>query len=145
MVKKQTVKKGIVKKILKTVSYDTGVILRRAKKIGKITKGEPWEKMISGTQGLCHTVGDKTKDILGKMNKSVKKNVGELKESFADGMGSVEAPCCEDKKVIKAVPKGKVKTISKKAKHKVKARKEAPKDPMMEKEIEEITKDLGDV
>lgn len=141
-------KKGIVKSILKTVSYDTGLVLRKASQIGKITETEPWEKMVSGTQELCQTVGDRTKVILQKVNRNVKKNVGDMKESFVEGMESVQSPCPdkkEDKFKAKVEAKGKSKGGIKKVKQKIKLKKEVPINAEMEKEIDDITKGIEDV
>lgn len=162
MVKEKN-KEGIVKSIVKTVSYDTGILFRKAKNIGKITETEPWEKVVSGTQGLYQTVGEKTRVILKKVNKSVTKNVGDLKESFKEGIESVgeeeasgtktssrsvhsksvsvhtKVPASRSR--AKATCKGGMKKVAQKTPRK----KEAPVNAAMEEEIEALTKDVEDI
>jgi hypothetical protein len=152
MVKRES-NKGALKGILEQVSYGTGVLCRKAANLGKITETKQWEKLSSGTQKLYGTVGDKTKDVFKKMEK----NVHELEESFKEGMRSVSdeavnpsdskpkqnAVVSLSKQKNKIIAKGKVRA-SGQAK-KVRAKVKVELDDKLEKEIEDITRNVEEV
>ena len=156
--------KGALKGILEQMSYGTGVLCRKAVNIGKNAETKQWEKMTYDTQKLCETVGDKTKDVFKKMKKTVMKSTHDLEESFKEGMRSVsdEAVNIADiksgdnaKKKERIMPvslskqKDKIKVKSKENAQgqakKVKRKIKVELDDKLEKEIEDITRDVKEV
>lgn len=185
---------GIVDTILKGVSYGTGVFMRKAADIGKVSETKSWKKVVSQTGALCEKVNTNTKAMFKKAKKTVKENISDMKESFVEGMESAADKTTQDKvvsepvadqppvdaeakveeipvlerhadsvKIKKAIDeiahkyktslpakkkagiKGKFKAVSGKVKCKIRAKKEAPVDADLEKQIENTTKGVKEI
>lgn len=86
---RQENQEGVVDSILKTVSYGTGVLIKRASKIGEVTKTKSWKKAVSKTGDFCGAVEEKTKKIIKGASRTVKEGIGDMTQSFKEGMESV--------------------------------------------------------
>ncbi|HBR14151.1 MAG TPA: hypothetical protein DD723_01220 [Candidatus Omnitrophica bacterium] len=164
---KEKSKKAVGKNFMKSVAYGTGTLCRKVMGLGKVAKTKPWKEMVSVTQELCETVGEKAGDVFQKVEKTVKKSTKDMGESFKAGMESVETGHAESKtrkesqekkeisslsspakmvkKEAKGMIKGKAKGQVKKVGNKTTVKKEAPVNVDLEKEIEKMTEDVKDV
>jgi hypothetical protein len=152
-------KKNIVGKFLKDMSYGTGVLCRKVSKSGSvIVKGDTWKRTTTSARGFYGTVSERAKSAFTTAKENVSKSVSEMKESFEEGLKSLEedaigaAPAKKEaeEKVVKGktsapakkktAAKSGSKTKAAKPRTKEAVEKEIPSDPELEKEIEDVTK-----
>lgn len=99
--KKTTSTKG---NIITTVTYGTGALCRKVTQLSKIAETKPFQQVVSGTGEFCKTLTGKTKDVLVKGGKALKKNVAAMQESFKEGMASVADPEVKSKSAAEPCP-----------------------------------------
>ncbi|MBF0494893.1 MAG: hypothetical protein HQL28_07200, partial [Candidatus Omnitrophica bacterium] len=107
---KEKNEKNVAGKILKNVSYGTGIFCRKVMEIGKVTETKKWKEVSKSAEHLCGTIGEKTKDAFEKVKKTVDQSVEDIKESFEEGMESLGAKGEEKKETKKNKVEIKVKT-----------------------------------
>ncbi|MBF0511514.1 MAG: hypothetical protein HQL13_04205 [Candidatus Omnitrophica bacterium] len=149
---KENNQKNPLGKLLKDISYKTGVLCKKVVGLGKVVEKKPWKSVVVATQDICEEVGEKAEVALDKVTKTVEKSTREIRESFKAGMESVKdkQQGVIDVTVLgkkEADLKGKAKTKSpvRKTVTKKKIVKKTPVNLDLEKEIENVTKDVGQV
>ncbi len=135
---------------VKTVSYGTGLICKKIAALGKVTQTKAWKNAIAKTKDVCETVGGKADVLLDKVATSVEEGARDIGKSFNAGMKSVaeeakETAVPKKKSAGKARPKGKLKSAARKAKVAAAVAQDIPVEPVLEQEIENVTKDVETV
>ena len=132
---------------MRTVSFGTGLVMKKFAALGKVTQTKPWKNAVAKTKDICESVGGKADVFLEKVATSVEEGAKDIGKSFSAGMKSVTQEAKETvapRKIAaaKARPKGKIKSAARKAKVGAAVAKEVPVEPVLEQEIDKVTKDV---
>ncbi|MBF0571448.1 MAG: hypothetical protein HQL12_06200 [Candidatus Omnitrophica bacterium] len=161
---KEKGKKDEIIGLLKTLSYKTGFLCKKVVELGQVAEKKPLKSMVVATQDICESFGEKAEVVLGQVTDTVEKSTREIRASFKAGMDSVgeghlqssskkttlqkkeaviEVPVAHKKKVVGK--KTNAKSPVRKTKSKAQIEKKAPVNLDLEKEIENVTKDVAEV